>query len=142
MIHVVLDPEAPFDQIGDAGTRPQVGRIAVGESAPQEGLLESRALRRSQLPRSPGNRKCTDPVASRGIKARALATHRATIHTHPTRDLDGQQAFLQQIERPQAAALQLGRTSGRAHRFPPVQEYGTLVMQGSIAHSIIPSGAP
>ncbi len=132
MIHVVLDTEAPIDEFSDARTRPQVGRKAVGKSATQERLLESSAFRRAQLRRSTGGWERTNSGAPLGIEARTPTSHGATIDTHPTSNFDGQQAFLQQIERAQAAALQFDGTSGRAHGFPPVQEYGTLLMQASI----------
>lgn len=135
MIHVVIDTKAPVDEFSDARTRPQIGRKAVGKGAAQQRLLESRSLRRGQLGRPTRGRKRTHSVASFGVEARTPASHGATIDTHPTSDLDGQQTFLQQIERAQAAALQLGRTSGRAHGFPPAQKYGTLLMQASIAFS-------
>lgn len=74
MVPVVRDAEGGADHFGDAGGRPQIGAIAIGESAFEKNLDETFFLPHGEFWRTSGNRFGLEPVFP-ALRTRVTPAH-------------------------------------------------------------------
>lgn len=116
MIGMVGDPKVTFDQLGHAGTGPQVGRESRCLRPLEKFFLQGFPLFRGQPGGSARGRmglECAFPALREG---RLPSPHASAIDTHPLGHFFGGMTFLKKIHRPAATAFQILGTSGRSHR--------------------------
>jgi hypothetical protein len=124
MIDVVVDPEAPFDELGHTRTSPQVGVETRSQRTLDEQRLQTALVPRSELRGSSRRGAGSHSRLAVLARRRLPAPHAAPIHAHAPRNLRGQQSLLEQRECAQAPTFQLFWTPGRSHHIPPTRIIG------------------
>jgi hypothetical protein len=124
MIDVIVDAEASSHQLGHPRTRPQIGVKAGCLRALEQQRFQPALVRSGELGR-PSRRRLRPYAGFTASSRRCLPTpHAASIHSDASRNLRGQQSFLQQRQRAQAPSLEFLWTSGRSHVHLPTGMIG------------------